>query len=190
MTGKTILLRLLGTLLLGIVLTGCAAMRPDPPEVQLAGLTVSDLSLSHANFLATLSIYNPNDSTLEIEGLDFTLALDKVQVAHGATAKAFSIPAEQTGEASLRLSTSLINLFRLGQKLKGREEVPFRIDGKVKIGGPGFLWMTVPIRSEGNLPLAGALDRFLAVPENYRLQPDRLLPEKAPEPGTIEPPGR
>ncbi|NJC87968.1 MAG: LEA type 2 family protein [Desulfuromonas sp.] len=183
-------LRMLPMLLLGLLLAGCAAIRPEPPEVQLAGLTISDLSLSHANFLATLSLYNPNNAELEIEGLDFALTLDKVQIARGATAKAFTIPAEQTGEASLRLSTSLINLFRLSQKLKGLEEVPFRISGQVKIGGPGFLWMTVPIDSEGTIPLAGAFDQLFSVPDDFWRQPGKLRPEGTSRPDPANPTGR
>ncbi|MCM2266050.1 MAG: LEA type 2 family protein [Desulfuromonadales bacterium] len=183
-------LRLLIALLLGTVLTGCAAIRPEPPDVQLAGLTISDLSLSHANFLATLSVFNPNNSTLDIEGLEFALSLDEVQIARGATAKAFSIPAEQTGETSLRLSASLLSLFRLTHKLKGLNEVPFRIAGQIKVGGPGFLWMTVPINSEGSIPLVGTFDQFLSTPDDFWRQPDRLLPEETPGPDTTKPPGR
>lgn len=176
--------------LLVLLLTGCAAIRPDPPEVQLAGLTISDLSLSHANFLATVSVYNPNRSALDIEGLQFELFLDEVQIARGVTAKAFSIPAEQTGSAALRMSASFLDLFRLSQRLKGLEEVPFRIAGEVKVGGPGFLWLTVPVKSEGRVPLAGALDKLLFAPDDFWRQPDRFLPEKTPAPGAANPTGR
>ena len=160
--------------LLPVLLSGCAAMRPEPPEVQLAGLEISDLSLSHANFLANLSLYNPNSTALEVEGLEFALFLKDVRVARGSTAKAFTIPAEQTGSAALRLSTSFIDLFRLSQKLKGLDEVPFRISGEVRVGGPGFLWLTVPIDSEGTIPLAGALDELFADPDRFLNQPGRL----------------
>jgi LEA14-like dessication related protein len=182
--------RLLTTLLLGLLLTGCAALRPEPPEVQLAGLTISDLSLSHANFLATLSVYNPNSTALEIEGLEFALSLDDIRIAKGKSTKAFSVPAEQTGSAALRLSTSFIDLFRLSQKIKNLDEVPFRIAGEVRIGGPGFLWMTVPIASEGTIPLAGALDQLLSTPKDFWREPGRLVPEKNAEPSSTTTPGR
>ena len=177
-------------LLLALLLTGCAALRPEPPEVQLAGLTISDLSLSHANFLATLSVYNPNSTPLDIEGLEFALSLADLRVAKGKSAKAFSIPAEQTGSAPLRLSASYFDLFRLAQKLKGLDEVPFRIDGEVRIGGPGFFWMTVPVDSEGKIPLSGALDQLLSKPEEFWREPDRLLPKSADEPNPAQPTGR
>ena len=168
---------LLLALLLGLLLNGCAVFNPVPPEVQLAGLTISDLSLSHANFLATLSLYNPNDAPLDIEGLEFALFLDEVRVASGKTAKAFSIPAEQTSTAALRLSASFFDLFRLAKKLKGLDEIPFRVAGDVRIGGPGFLWTSVPIDSEGTIPLAGALGEIFSEPEDFWREPERLVPE-------------
>lgn len=185
-----VLISLLSTLLLGSMLSGCSTVRPEPPDVQLAGLTISDLSLSHANFLATVSLYNPNSAALEVEGLEFALFLDNLRFAEGKTAKSFSVPAEQTGEAALRLSTSFLDLFRLSQRLKGLEEVPFRIAGEVKVGGPGFLWLTVPVKSEGRVPLAGALDKLLFAPDDFWRQPDRFLPEKTPAPGAANPTGR
>ena len=177
MTANIRPLTLLITLLLGCLLSGCATLRPEPPDVQLAGLTISDISLSHANFLATLNLYNPNSAALDVEGLEFALFLDEVQVAHGTTAKSFSIPAEQTGSASLRLAASFLNLFRLSQRLKELDAVPFRIAGKVKIGGPGFLWTTVPVDSQGTIPLAGALDQLLFAPDEFWRQPGRQPPD-------------
>ena len=185
-----LLISLLGTLLLGSMLSGCSTIRPEPPDVQLAGLTISDLSLSHANFLATVSLYNPNSATLEVEGLEFALFLDNLRFAQGKTAKTFSVPAEQTGEAALRLSTSFLDLFRLSQRLKDLDEVPFRIAGEIRIGGPGFLWMTVPIESEGTIPLAGTLDQLLSTPEEFWRDPGGLLPKSADQPKPLQPTGR
>lgn len=173
-----------------LLLTGCAALRPDPPEVQLAGLTISDLSLSHANFLATLSVYNPNRAELEVEGLEFALFLDDIRFAAGKTAKVLLIPAEQSGQAALRLSTSFIDLFRISRRFNGRTEVPFRIAGEIRIGGPGFTWITVPIESAGTIPLGGALDELLTTPEEFWREPERLFHNDAGRPGTTPPAGR
>lgn len=177
MTGRIRARSLLTTLLFGFLLNGCAAIRPEPPDVQLAGLTINDLSLSHANFLATVSLYNPNRTALKVEGLEFALFLDDLRFAQGRTAKTFTIPAEQSGEAALRLSTSFLDLFRLSQRLKDLDAVPFRIAGEIRIGGPGFLWMTVPIASAGSIPLAGALDQLFSSPEDFWRQPGQLLPD-------------
>ena len=167
-------LRLILAILLCLLLNGCAALRPEPPEVQLAGLTVSDLSLTHANFLATVNLYNPNRTPLDVRGLQFEFFLADIRLARGVTAKAFTIPAEQSGSAGLRLSTSFFDLFRLAQKLKGLDQVPFRLAGEVQVGGPGFLAITVPITSQGNIPLAGTVEQILVNPDQFRRQPSQL----------------
>ena len=184
--------RLIGFLLLlaTLLLPGCATLRPEPPDVQLTGLTINDLSLTHANFLATLSLYNPNRTALDIEGLQFELFLKDIRIARGATAKSFSIPAEQTGSAALRLSTSFLDLLRLAQKLKGLNQVPFRVAGEIRIGGPGFTWVTIPISSEGAIPLDGALGEIFTGPEEFWRQPDRLVPEGVTAPNPTTPAGR
>lgn len=160
--------RLLLIMLLGLLLSGCATLRPEPPQVQLASLQLSDLSLSHANFLATLNLYNPNQTALNVQGLEFSLFLDKIQIADGKTAKAFSIPAEQSGTTEMRLAASFLDMIRLTQQIRNRDQVPFRIAGAVRIGGPGWLGLTVPINSEGILPLGDILDKLQATPGNVR----------------------
>lgn len=154
------LIRPLLAILLAYSLTACAGLRPEPPDVQLSGLEITDLSLSHANFLATLKLYNPNAVGLDIEGIKFTLYLNNVRIARGQTAKAFLIPAEESGQAAVRLSSSFLDLFQLTSKLQGRDEISFRIDGQVKIGGFGLLGATIPIEREGSLPLSGSLKQL------------------------------
>lgn len=152
--------RALIAILLATILFACAALRPAPPEVQLTGLEITDLSLTHANFLARLQLYNPNGVSLDIKGLKFTLFLNDVRVADGQTAKSLTIPAEQRGEASIRLSSSLFNLYQLTHKLQGQGQIAFRIDGEVTIGGLGIFRATIPIEREGVLPLAGTLKQL------------------------------
>ena len=147
--------------LMAISLAACAGLRPDPPEVQLAALEITDISLSHANFLATLRLYNPNGIDLDVKGIKFTLFLSNVRIANGQTAKAFTLPAEESGEAAIRLSSSFLDLLQLTHKLQGRNEITFRIVGEVKIGGYGLLGATIPIEREGSLPLSGSLTQLL-----------------------------
>ena len=92
--------------------------------------------------------------------------------------------------ATDHLSTSFFDLFRLSQRLKNLDEVPFRIAGEVKVGGPGFLWMTVPIDSKGTIPLVGTLDQLLFAPDEFWRQPGRFQPEEAPQPDIVKPTGR
>jgi LEA14-like dessication related protein len=145
-------------ILLVIGLTSCTGIRPTPPEVQLSGLEITDISLSHANFLARLQLYNPNGVSLDIKNLQFTLFLNDVRVAEGQSRKSFTIPAEETGEATIRLSSSFFNLYRMTSKLQ--DQIAFNIDGEITVGGLGILSTTIPIEHEGVLPLAGTLNQL------------------------------
>lgn len=139
------LTRTLIVILLAAGLASCVGMRPAPPEVQLSGLEITDLSLSHANFLARLQLYNPNGVSLDIKGLKFTLFLNDVRVADGQATKPFTIAAEETGETAIRLSSSFLNLFQLTRKVQGQDQIAFRIVGEVTVGGLGVLNTTIPI---------------------------------------------
>ena len=158
--GNMNLTRTVILVLLTASLTACAGIRPAPPEVQLSGLEITDLSLSHANFLARLQLYNPNDVSLDIKNVKFTLFLNDVRVAEGQSIKPLTIPAEKTAEATLRLSSSFFNLYQLTRTLQNQEQVAFHLVGEVKVGGPGFLSTTIPIEHQGALPLVGTLNRL------------------------------
>jgi LEA14-like dessication related protein len=145
---------------LAINLVSCAGIRPEPPEVQLANLEITDVSLSHANLQATLKLFNPNNIALNIEGIKFSLFLNEIRIAKGQTAKTFLIPSEEIGEATIRLSSSFLDIFQLTRKLQNRAEVTFRIVGEVKIGGFGLFGATIPIEREGSLPLSGSLKQL------------------------------
>lgn len=155
--------------LLGILLTACTGMRPEPPQVQLAALEITDVSLSHANFLATLRLFNPNNVTLDIEGIKFTLFLNDIRIARGVTAKTFSLPAEESGDAAIRLSSSFLDLLQLTRSLQNQDAITFRLAGEVKIGGRGLFGTTIPIDREGTLPLSGSLNQLRPGPQ--QLQP-------------------
>jgi LEA14-like dessication related protein len=147
-------------ILLAAGLASCAVIRPAPPEVQLSGLEITDLSLSHANFLARLQLYNPNGVSIDIKSLKFTLFLNDIRVADGQSTRPLTIPAEENGEATLRLSSSFFNLLQLTRKLQDQDQIAFSLDGEVRVGGLGILSTTIPIKHEGALPLAGTLNRL------------------------------
>ncbi len=155
--------------LLGASLTACASMRPEPPQVQLAGLEITEVSLSHANFLATLALFNPNTAALDIEGIRFTLFLNDIRIARGVTTKSFSIPAEERSDAVIRLTSSFLDLLQLTRSLQNQDEITFHLAGEVKIGGVGLFGATIPIDREGTLPLSGSLNQLLPGPR--QLQP-------------------
>lgn len=142
-------------LLVGItlLLSACASMRPVPPEVSLLSLQLENLSLSHAIMSADLSLYNPNDFPLDIQRATYSLSLQNIQVAHGQSTNKLRIASHDTGNLTLRLSSSYLNLLRIGRN-SPQQDIPFAIDGQVTLGGFGVLSSTVSFKEEGIIPLS------------------------------------
>jgi LEA14-like dessication related protein len=149
--------RIFLTCLLAIVVTlptACASIRPIPPEVSLLSLQLENLTLSHAIMSADLSLYNPNDFPLDIQRAVYALSLNDIQVAQGQATKKIHIAAHETGSLTLRLSSSYLNLLRIGRNSQQQQDIPFVIDGEVTLGGFGVLPRTVSFKEEGIIPLA------------------------------------
>jgi LEA14-like dessication related protein len=146
---------ILSYLLVGItlLLTACASIRPEPPEVSLLSLQLENLTLSHAIISADLSLYNPNDFPLDIQRAVYALTLENTQVARGQSTNKLRSAAHDTGSLTLRLSSSYLNLLRIGRNSQ-QQDIPFAIDGQVTLGGFGVLSRTVSFKEEGIIPLS------------------------------------
>lgn len=139
-------------LFLVLLLSGCASIRPQAPEVSLLSLQLENLTLSHAIMSADLSLYNPNDFPLNIERAVYSLTLQGIQVARGQSTDKLRIAAHDTGSLTLHLSSSYLNLLRIGRSGQ-QQDIPFSIDGQVILGGYGVLTRTIDFKEEGIIPL-------------------------------------
>jgi len=136
-----------------LLLSGCAAMRPTPPEVNLIGIEVRDISLTHVNLLANLRLFNPNAASITVLEVDYTLFLNGVKVSQGQTAKPVSIGAEDYGDVDLRMSSAYWDLFQFLNRMQTGEELEFSLQGSVKVGSLGMLSQTFTFDKHGNIPL-------------------------------------
>lgn len=126
--------RLLPLVALVAMLSGCAAFRAEPPEVALIGLQVENLTLSHAILTADLSLFNPNNFSINIREVRYALSINNIQVAQGMSLDGIRLGAHQYGQLPLRLSTSYFNLLRLGPLLEQNKPLPYEISGEVTLG--------------------------------------------------------
>lgn len=150
-----ILLRTLVLLLLLNGLSACALKPVIAPEVSLNNLQITELSLTHANMLADLKIFNPNSVAVTIRQVDYSLSLNGIRVSSGQSAKEVSIGAEDYGNLSLRLSSAYWDLLRIFNQVQSGKPAKFLFDGKVKVGGFGILGKTFDFKKEGDISLGG-----------------------------------
>lgn len=140
-------------------LCSCASLRPDPPEVSLERLQVSDFTLSHATLLAGLRLYNPNSIDLTIERVNYSLSLNGIKVSSGQSLESVSLPANDYGDVTLRLSAAYLDLLRFIQTAQKGDLLNYSLLGEVEVAGMGFLNLTYPLKREGTI-------RFQTSPES------------------------
>ena len=145
-------------LLLGLaaaLMAGCAGLerlRPEPPNVTLAGLRALELGLFEQRFEVSLRLSNPNGFALPIQGLRYQLELNEAEFARGVSGESVSIPAY--GDEVLRLQVVTDISSTLQQISRWRQNPPddlsYRLSGSVDVGA---LAPALPFNVAGNVAL-------------------------------------
>jgi len=135
------------------LLLSCGALQPEPPEVSLAGISVESLTLSQADLIAKLRIFNPNRIGVNIDQVDYTLKLAGVKVSNGQSLTPARIEARQSGDLDMKVSASYLSLMQVLSGLSDQDEVDFLIEGSVQISGLGIVTKTFPIQRQGKVSL-------------------------------------
>lgn len=141
--------------LMAAIAVGCAGLerlRPDPPNVTLAGLRVLDMSLFEQRFEVALRMRNPNGFALPIQGLRYQMELNGASFAKGASGESVTLPAY--GEEVLRLTVvsdlgSTLTQIRRWQR-NPPDDLSYRLSGAVDVG---TLAPSLPFDVAGNVAL-------------------------------------
>jgi LEA14-like dessication related protein len=138
----------LGVLML-FWLTSCAAVRPVAPEVNLIDLRIGNLTLSHANLLADVRIYNPNPVPITIGSVRYNFLLNGIRVADGQSLEQIRVGAGEYADTTLRLSTGYLDLLQFSSQRKAGEAIRYAIDGSVTLSGMRIVNAVFPFHREG-----------------------------------------
>ena len=133
------------------LLAGCASLTRSwqAPEVALAGLRPERLTLDRQVFIATLKVGNPNDRTLPIKAMTYTLSLAGGQVAEGGGALAREISPHGEALVEVEVAASLLDLLaRLPALAQQDRPIDWALSGTATIAD-GFL--TLPYRYSGQI---------------------------------------
>lgn len=142
----------IGVLLL-LLLVGCAAVKPKPPEVSLQRLQVGELNLSHASLLADLKIYNPNLIDLTLEEVEYNLKLNGIQVSSGRSTEPVSIASHGYGTLRVNLSAAYFDLLRFVNSAKKQKSFKYSIQGNIAVGGLGLVRVDFPLEAFGTIDI-------------------------------------
>ncbi len=124
-----------------------------PPDVQLVGLSLLGASADSQRFRVDLAVTNPNDVTIPIERLSFSVRLAGSGVMSGRSLAPFELASGESTTLQLEVTTNLVSsVSRLLALLQGpADSIQYDLDGLVTLSRG--LKPTIPFNRRGEVPL-------------------------------------
>jgi LEA14-like dessication related protein len=141
------------TLTLTVTLASCSLVGA---HLQAPTLAVVNIQMGHSDLLqqhlqVRMSVHNPNNRELPVQGLSYTLDVNGEQCAHGESGASFVVPARGDAEFDMNVTANaaaaLLRMFVHGSAAPPE----YRIRGKVELSS-GLL-RSVPFDQHGQLQL-------------------------------------
>jgi LEA14-like dessication related protein len=139
---KTIIIRivLLGPILF---LAGCSSMLGGEfrdPSIHLTKVEVVRAKLLEQKFNLYFRVDNPNDFSLDIEDLSYSVYLNEIKLANGNSNLSYNLPANSSTVLKVPVRTNLWrNLKQFLKMLKNpNDPIRYRLEGQVEAGS----WFT------------------------------------------------
>jgi LEA14-like dessication related protein len=140
-------------LLLAVALSGCALF---VPKLQTPTLSIVDIEVRNANFLeqqlrVRVRVENPNDRSLPVKGLSYTVYLGGQAFATGVSDASFAVPALGTAEFTMDVTANAAGaLFAILSKPRG-QGIEYRMQGRVELTH-GWL-RSIPFEQSGTFSI-------------------------------------
>lgn len=149
MNFRRVLLLLMPLALLG----GCSALAPrlERPELRVIGVELVRADLLRQELRVRMHVRNPNDRELPVRGIDYVVELAGEQLAHGESAREFTVPALGEAEFDLNVFANAAPAMLKFLAASGREPLEYRISGTVRLAS-GLL-RTLPFSEKGLINL-------------------------------------
>ncbi len=146
-------------ILMLVVITGCAApgKRLEPPRVSLVHIELQEAKLFESVFKVQLRVFNTNEVPLKIQGGDCILEVNGKRFARGVTDSDTEVPAYGAAIVPMTLYSSMVGMVRSILTLP-KEELGYKLAGRLRMGGGFMAPSTIPFSSEGKLSLEDLME--------------------------------
>jgi LEA14-like dessication related protein len=152
MSGAT---RCVAGLAAAMLLAGCVLTpKFTPPRLSVVNVQLEGGDLWEQRLKVHLHVENPNSRPLPVKGLEYTLEVAGQQLARGASAASFIVPAMGESEFDTNVTTNLAGTLL---KLLGRgpdalgQSVEYHLTGKVSLSAG--LVRSIPFDERGSVRL-------------------------------------
>lgn len=136
------------------VLAACAlAPKLEAPHLSIVDAQVLGGDLWQQRLKVRVHVDNPNDRTLPIKGIVYTLEIQGQEFATGESAAGFVVPALGQAEFDMNVTTNLAGTFirLLGQGQNAPAALDYHIVGKVSLSEG--LMRSIPFDQRGSFKL-------------------------------------
>lgn len=125
---------------------GCA--KPDPPKITPESAKVTGISLAGLDVEMTVSAENPNSMDLDAESMAAHVTLDQsVDLGTVTVPTSIHLPAKKSTRMTVPIHANWANLAAIVPLAQKNQNVPFLVEGTVKIGGA--LSVSMPFKVSG-----------------------------------------
>jgi LEA14-like dessication related protein len=134
-------------------LAGCSLLGAQwqAPTLMVVNIQLGHSDLWQQHLQVRMSVHNPNDRELPVQGLTYTLDVNGEECAHGESGASFVVPARGDAEFDMNVTANaaaaLLRMFVRGNAAP----IEYRIRGKVELSA-GLL-RSVPFDQHGELQL-------------------------------------
>jgi LEA14-like dessication related protein len=146
-------MRSVSLLLVAVALSGCALI---VPRLQTPRLSIVDVEVRRANLLeqqlrVRMRVENPNDRSLPVQGLSYTVYLGGQEFATGVSDASFVVPALGPADFDMDVTANAAGaLFAVLSKPRG-QGIDYRMKGRVELTH-GWL-RSIPFEESGTFTL-------------------------------------
>jgi LEA14-like dessication related protein len=140
----------------GALLVAACALAPKftTPQLTIVGVQLEGSDLFAQRLRVRVHVQNPNDRTLPVKGIEYTLDVDGQPFATGESAASFVVPALGEAEFDMNVTTNmagtLVRLLARGPDALG-SSVPYHLSGKISLS-QGWL-QSIPFEQRGTFKL-------------------------------------
>jgi LEA14-like dessication related protein len=136
-------------LALALPLGACAA--PEPPRLKPEAVQITSVSPTTLGLRLQLDAFNPNGIGLTVRSLSAHVTLDdRVDLGDAEVPSGLSLAPKAHSPVVADLQLPWRNAPEVAKLAAGRPSVPYRVDGKVRVGGER-LNVELPFRLDGVL---------------------------------------
>jgi LEA14-like dessication related protein len=144
---------LAATLLLS---AGCAVTpRLEPPQLSVIGVEIVRGDLFEQRFKARMRVQNPNDRSIAVRGVSYTLQIGGEELGRGLSGSSFTVPASGEAEFDMLVTANLAGtVMRLLERARSDglpDSLSYRLRGEVKLAEG--LVRTIPFDEKGSVRL-------------------------------------